>query len=194
MSAPPEEEGAGEILHLWKMAPAEASRADFKLGSPLRHLSCAHFHSLALMEDGRVLSWGRGSLGILGHGGEEDVSTPKSIKSLGKRCKEVSAGPYHSAVLTEDGTVHTFGWCFTVSSDGIVDQSYQLQPEPVIGFPRGIQIAGVACGCYATAAWPGAGQIFTWGKGKSGQAREQHSFPHASSSSAHAALTVGARL
>eukprot|EP00966_Prymnesium_polylepis_P199608 4626130-Prymnesium_polylepis.1 len=73
------------------------------------------------MADGRVLSWGRGALGLLGHGNEEDVRTPKPVEALGNSVLVVSCGPYHSAVITDDGVLRTFGWLFRVSSRGVVE-------------------------------------------------------------------------
>jgi len=156
------------IIHVWRVGGPEVDRSDFRLATEVSSFKADHFHALALMKDGRVLSWGRGALGLLGHGDENDVETPRIIESIGAAVA-VSCGPYHSSVVTEKGQLITFGWHFEVSSQGIVQQTFTAQPIPVIGFPLGMKIAGVACGCYATAAWPGTGQLFTWGVGSSGQ-------------------------
>ncbi|VVC31643.1 Hypothetical protein CINCED_3A017272 [Cinara cedri] len=68
-------------------------------------------HSLALSDTGEVFSWGDGDYGKLGHG---DVSThkePKLIQGpfIGKVVELVSAGYRHSAAVTSDGQLYTWG-------------------------------------------------------------------------------------
>ena len=42
-------------------------------------------------------------------------------------------------------------------------------PRPVSGELGAVRVAGIACGSYATAAWDGGGQLFTWGRAGAGQ-------------------------
>ena len=48
------------------------SPARVDTSGPMHGLSCGHFHSLALSQDGAVYSWGSGVMGLLGHGDEEE--------------------------------------------------------------------------------------------------------------------------
>ena len=72
-------------------------------------------HSLLLTSTGRVLSFGTGQYGALGHGfsgGKQlpDVLRPRYIDALANvRCVCVSAGELHSAAVTSDGDVYTWG-------------------------------------------------------------------------------------
>jgi hypothetical protein len=72
-------------------------------------------HSLLLTSSGRVLSFGTGQYGALGHGfsgGKQlpDFLRPKFIEALaGVRCVCVSAGEIHSAAVSADGDVYTWG-------------------------------------------------------------------------------------
>ena len=123
----------------------------------LRGLACGHFHSIALSETGQVYSWGRGALGLLGHGSEED-SKPRLVDKL-KSVTQVACGAYQSAAVTASGEVVLFGWAGLPPSDknkgstGSLEATYFTSPRIARGLPAGLKVAGVTCGCYATAVW-----------------------------------------
>jgi len=128
-----------------------------------------HFHSLAVGRRG-VFSWGRGTLGVLGHGGEEDEDRPRLIEKLeGRLLDSVSCGTYHSAVVTAEGKLYVWGWdALDTAEEGVIETSFATLPRPV-ALGVGMRVAGVSCGCFATAAWDVGGKLFTWGRGDSGQ-------------------------
>lgn len=72
-------------------------------------------HTLLLTATGKVLSFGTGNYGALGHGFSQakqlpDVLRPTYIESLnGVRCVCVSAGELHSSCVTSDGDVYAWG-------------------------------------------------------------------------------------
>lgn len=86
-------------------------------------------HSLLLTSSGKVLSFGSGQYGALGHGynaGKQlpDVLRPQYIQALAHlTCICVSAGELHSAVVTSDGDVYTWG-------DGFCGQLGQGDKRP----------------------------------------------------------------
>ncbi|XP_045808668.1 E3 ISG15--protein ligase HERC5-like [Trifolium pratense] len=68
-------------------------------------------HTLLLTGDGRVYSWGRGTLGRLGLGSEQDQPFPAEVKFGSQdsvRIVGIAAGAYHSLALADDGSV----WCW----------------------------------------------------------------------------------
>ena len=92
----------------------------------VRDVACGREHTLLLTGGGRVWSWGSNKFGQLGHSNFESVAQPRnvvpnssasadtgSMHSTGsqsfKQIKQISAGGYHSAALTESGTIYTWG-------------------------------------------------------------------------------------
>jgi E3 ubiquitin-protein ligase HERC2 len=74
------------------------------------NIACGWDHCLALDNMGQVRSWGSGQNGKLGRGNEESVAVPSIIKTLRGVCViSISAGCEHSAAITDEGLVYTWG-------------------------------------------------------------------------------------
>ena len=73
--------------------------------------SAGRMHSLLVADDGRVLSFGIGKGGALGHGEDEgDKAIPAVIDALsGVDVRVAAAGATHSLVVSEAGAVFEFG-------------------------------------------------------------------------------------
>lgn len=69
-------------------------------------------HSLIISDDGQtVSSFGRNQFGQLGDGSFVDHFVPGDVSDLpDQTISQISAGAYHSALLTANGTVYTWGW------------------------------------------------------------------------------------
>ena len=76
----------------------------------LKKIASGWDHCLALDESGRVLSWGSGQNGKLGHGTEENIAVPCYITSLENvNITFIAAGSEHSSAISETGLVYTWG-------------------------------------------------------------------------------------
>ncbi|WP_434449978.1 RICIN domain-containing protein [Lentzea sp. E54] len=73
-------------------------------------IAAGAYHSIAILEDGSVVTWGHNGQGQIGNGKMEGVNywSPQSV-ALHAKAKSVAAGVRFSMALTEDGAVHTWG-------------------------------------------------------------------------------------
>lgn len=72
-------------------------------------VSLGGYHAMALDYNGRVLTWGAGISGQLGHGKVQKESPPKVVKGLMEvNVIQIAAGDKHNVVLNGDGDV--YGW------------------------------------------------------------------------------------
>jgi len=131
-------------------------------------------HSLLLTSTGRVLSFGTAQYGALGHGygsGKQlsDEMRPRYIDALSHvRCTCVSAGELHSAVVTTDGDVYTWGDGFC-GQLGLGDKRPQLLPRQVEN--GGLEdecVSSISCGNRHTLCVTEDGEVFSFGLGHFG--------------------------
>uniref|UniRef100_A0A8C4T2S5 E3 ubiquitin-protein ligase MYCBP2 n=1 Tax=Erpetoichthys calabaricus TaxID=27687 RepID=A0A8C4T2S5_ERPCA len=104
-------------------------------------VSCGFHHSVVLMENGDVYTFGYGQHGQLGHGDVNSRGSPTLVQSLPGPSIHVTAGSNHTAVLLMDGQVFTFG-SFSKGQLGrpILDVPYwnaKPSPMPNIGAKYG---------------------------------------------------------
>jgi E3 ubiquitin-protein ligase HERC4 len=141
----------------------------FNVGTMIQQVACSSAHTLAASLQGVVWSWGRGSCGQLGHGGDEDRSVPTMVimETDTAGVESLAAGGRHSVVVTSLGRVLTFG----------SNENGQLGHGdfgPDIFFPTELQAvtsAGVtkcAAGAHHTLLSTAGGSIFSFGGGERG--------------------------
>ncbi|THG07190.1 hypothetical protein TEA_003712 [Camellia sinensis var. sinensis] len=146
----------------------------------IRQVSCGAVHVVALSEDGLLQAWGYNEYGQLGRGvtcegrqGARVISAyakfldeaPELVKII-----QVSCGEYHTAAISENGEVYTWGLgsmgqlghCSLQSGDK------ELLPRRVVALD-GIFIKDVACGGVHTCAVTEKGALYAWGGGQAGQ-------------------------
>lgn len=116
-----------------------------------------HSHTLACTSDGDVFSWGDGYKGKLGHNDQESRDIPTKIDPKvfgGEVVTGVACGGIHSAAVTREGSVFTWG----CGSDGRLGHPeakghrYLFRsdvPRKVEGLPKNMTV--VDCSYYHTA-------------------------------------------
>ncbi|XWS34946.1 hypothetical protein CRYUN_Cryun21dG0081000 [Craigia yunnanensis] len=135
-------------------------------------LACGGAHVVALTFGGKVLTWGRGNSGQLGHGEMvNSLLTPKPVLSLESYfMTQVSAGWSHSGFVSDEGCVFTCG-------DGSFGQlghgDYRSHCSPVkVSFFVNKHVEQIACGMRHSLVLlkdSSGNQLYGFGSGKHGQ-------------------------
>jgi RCC1 and BTB domain-containing protein len=137
----------------------------FLLDSFIIQVSCGFRHTAFVTKEGTIYTFGCGKNGKLGHGDEENRLIPTSISFPDSSVVQVSCGYKHTAFVTHDGIIYTFG-CGNFGQLGHEDMKNRLIPTPIDGF---FSVAQVSCGEYHTAFVTHDGMIYTFGCGNHGQ-------------------------
>lgn len=141
-------------------------------GRVVSAVSAAKFHSAACTAEGRLLTWGWGRGGRLGHGefdvhsGEVATIAPRVVAALERHVVvSVAAAKHHTVCLTSAGEVWTWG------SNRHCQLGYSVDSQPT---PRKIttvraRVAAVAAAGKHTVVVTEGGAVFTWGDNSQGQ-------------------------
>lgn len=125
-------------------------------------------HSVVATSDGHVYAFGWGRYGNLGDGERVDRHAPIRVHGLdGVHVAKVACGWRHSAAVTDNGRVFSWGWS-KYGQLGVGDQNDRLIPHEVTAL-AGRVITAVAGGWRHTLALDQAGTLFAWGWNKFGQ-------------------------
>jgi len=133
-------------------------------------VSAAARHSIAIIADGSVWSWGMCGYGVLGHSDThtQEQLLPKKIEAFAdQRVVAVSAARFHNLILTADGAV----WSWGSGCDGKLghgDEQHQLLPKEVEAFPDQ-RVVAVSAGQYHNLALTADGAVSSWGFGGGGR-------------------------
>ncbi|XP_021728032.1 ultraviolet-B receptor UVR8-like [Chenopodium quinoa] len=93
-------------------------------------IACGGYHSLALTEGGKVLSWGHGGHGQLGHTSIQNQKVPTMIEALADECvTSIACGGSASAAVTATGKL--FMWGNAKDSQLGVPGLPEINPSPV---------------------------------------------------------------
>ncbi|XP_062084477.1 ultraviolet-B receptor UVR8 isoform X2 [Humulus lupulus] len=140
---------------------------------PISQLACGGAHVVALTSGGRVLTWGRGLSGQLGHGDMVNNPIPKLVMLLEPYfITQVSAGWNHSGFVSDSGSLFTCG-------DGSFGQlghgDYKSHYSPVkVSYFVNNHVEQMACGMRHSLVLlklqgHSGDQIYAFGSGKRGQ-------------------------
>uniref|UniRef100_A0A2K6A217 HECT and RLD domain containing E3 ubiquitin protein ligase 5 n=1 Tax=Mandrillus leucophaeus TaxID=9568 RepID=A0A2K6A217_MANLE len=138
-------------------------------GVPLAQISAGEAHSMALSMSGNIYSWGKNEFGQLGLGHTESKDSPSLIEALDNQKVEfLACGGSHSALLTQDGLLFTFG---AGKHGQLGHNSTQNELRPcLVAELVGNRVTQIACGRWHTLAYVSdLGKVFSFGSGKDGQ-------------------------
>ena len=122
-------------------------------------------HSMALLKDGTVKTWGQNDFGQLGDGILIDSNLPVDV--IGLKCaKFVGAGSVHSLAIRIDGTVWSWGDNFVGQLGNGEFGGFSSIPVKVKGLEG---ITDIACGEFHNLALKSDKKIRGWGSNNTGQ-------------------------
>ncbi|ESP04646.1 hypothetical protein LOTGIDRAFT_223779 [Lottia gigantea] len=138
-------------------------------GIPIAQITTGGNHSFVLSKSGAVFGWGRNSFGQLGVNDERDRPFPTLCKSLRyQRIKYLACGEDHTAALTQNGGVFTFG-AGSYGQLGHSSVQNEVLPRQVTEL-MGSDVTQIACGRRHTLAYVTAsGRLYAFGLGGTGQ-------------------------
>lgn len=149
----------------------EVSRRPFGSSGCVITVAAGTAHSLAVLADGQVYSWGSNTVGQLGHGtqGSRIVTAPCKVPLVKTVVVRVAAGGAHSVAVTETGQLFSWGQ----GNEGQLGYEVrtsthcQLTPRQVMGLNDELADE-VACGGEFTAVLTVSGRVLTFGCGRWG--------------------------
>eukprot|EP00698_Gefionella_okellyi_P026193 TRINITY_DN9897_c0_g1_i1.p1 TRINITY_DN9897_c0_g1~~TRINITY_DN9897_c0_g1_i1.p1 ORF type:complete len:934 (-),score=180.99 TRINITY_DN9897_c0_g1_i1:49-2850(-) len=127
------------------------------LGVNVASIACGQFHSLVIMKNGDMFSFGANGKGQLGLGDTATHRGPQPLLSLkGVGVRQAACGAEHSLICADTGAV--FSWGSSVANGGVSDV---LVPTPVN--LHGHVITHVRAGFQHSIAITATGLLFQWG-------------------------------
>lgn len=80
-------------------------------GKAVASVSCGDAHTLVVLEDGKLMGFGRNQNGQIGNGKASDCFECTEVQSLQhERIVGASCGAEHSLCVTAEGSVYAWGW------------------------------------------------------------------------------------
>jgi len=136
------------------------------LTGPVTALAAGEYHTVALLDDGTVQTWGSNDYGQLGDGTTTSSSTPVTVTGLGGRVIAIAAGQYHTVVLLENGTVQAWG-LNSFGELGIGTNANSSTPATITNM--GGMVAAIATRKDHSMALLANGTVKSWGRNDFGQ-------------------------
>ncbi|KAK1301536.1 Ultraviolet-B receptor UVR8 [Acorus calamus] len=150
------------------------SKVDSLVGIHVKDIALGSEHSIAITDEGDVLSWGAGGSGRLGHGhqssflgflGSSSEFSPRIIKNFDTvKVKKIAAGLLNSACIDEHGSVFIFGEK-TTDKLHFGESKNATLPSLINEIPIAEE---VACGGYHTCVLTSDRELYTWGSNENG--------------------------
>ncbi|CDW71651.1 e3 ubiquitin-protein ligase herc2 [Stylonychia lemnae] len=144
----------------------------------VRQVACGKAHTVAVLANGHLYSWGAGACGQLGHPdtssfpADEDGYPYQPIPRCAlKQYKLIhaSCGDVHTMVLTDQGEIYCFGGgsCGQLGFGNIAQMPLDVDSCPFMPVPK--KAISLSCGDSHSMALSREGHVYAWGEATYGQ-------------------------
>lgn len=148
-----------------RLVPGEVAAVP---GEKMNLVACGWRHTIAVANSGNLYTFGWSKYGQLGHGDFEDHLVPHQVQALkNKTIQAVSGGWRHTVALDEDGELYGWGWN-KFGQVGCGNTDDHNSPKLITGIVNE-KVTRVTCGWRHTVAITDRGNVYSWGRGTSGQ-------------------------
>lgn len=132
----------------------------------IKQIVCGAEFTLMMTQQGKVLSYGKGTFGKLGHGDEEDRKSPTLINTL-QNVQAIAAGGDHAAAVTNKGYLYQWG---LECADPQLTQ-FDASPKLKMG---NVTVTSISCGTHHSVllgdgTFLYSGIAYAWGRGSHGR-------------------------
>lgn len=135
---------------------------------PIIQVVCGDYHTLCLLENGKICIWGGTLHNKLGKNSQE----PSFLTSLDKQIiSKIGCGDFHSVALSDNGILFTWGGGKGYNNKGQCghgNENPTSSPKPVEFFKEK-PVLDFDCGNCNTIALTEREGVFSWGSGLSGE-------------------------
>lgn len=138
-------------------------------------LSCGFEHCALVNSAGKVMTWGYGTSGCLGHGDKTSVGFPKLLNSLkDETCRYIECGGYHTVAISEGNEAFVWGRG-DVNQLGLSHKDLTRDDYGLVALkPKRLEwlshkVRGAACGEAHTLVLDDKGNVISFGWGDDGQ-------------------------
>jgi alpha-tubulin suppressor-like RCC1 family protein len=146
------------------------------LGGPATAVAASSVHSMALMNDHTVKTWGYGLHGELGNGSASNSMSPVQVLAVGgsgmlSNVTAIFGGLTHCLALLGDGTMVAWGTnsAGQLGDNSSTDRSTPVPVQAVGGGGHLASVVGIAAGSSHSLALLRDGTAVAWGAASSGQ-------------------------
>ncbi|CAK9867327.1 unnamed protein product [Sphagnum jensenii] len=137
-------------------------------GERMTQVACGWRHTISVSESGKLFTFGWSKYGQLGHGDFQDHLIPHQVEALEKtKVQSISGGWRHTMALDSEGQLYGWGWN-KFGQVGCGNTEDQTSPQ-LLKTLVDQKITLVVCGWRHTVAITERGNVYSWGRGTSGQ-------------------------
>uniref|UniRef100_A0A6B2L2N0 BTB domain-containing protein n=1 Tax=Arcella intermedia TaxID=1963864 RepID=A0A6B2L2N0_9EUKA len=135
----------------------------------ITNVAVSQYHTVVATKEGDIYSWGLGEGFRLGSAAEVQI-TPCKMEQLSElKVVRVAASNHHTAVITKDGELYTFGKGeYGELGHGSLQSDICVTKPQLVAALKGVQVVEVALSQVHSCVVTSDGELYTFGKGAGG--------------------------